>query len=177
MSELKSLLAQMGKAANEVVGKIRALDAQIEQLNAKCSEISDAPLAKSDFMEFVREDIRRRGASYPTRLKIKWARDLRHLHFSVWERTFQGGTDQMIPYLDGDVCNPGIFFKPDAFYWLFGDLIATRFEAAVDVLPWPTPGLPIAERRIEIEKFGKQIEALVSERDELAAELQGVVVE
>lgn len=177
MSEFKSLLAQMGKAANDVVGKIRALDAQIEQLNVKRGELSDAPLAKSDFMEYVREDIRRRASSFPTRLKIKWARDLRHLHFSVWERTFQSGTDQMIPYLDGDVCNPGIHFKPDAFYWLFGDLIATRFEAAVDALPWPTPGLPIAERRIEIEKLEQQIEALESERDELASELQGVVVD
>lgn len=177
MSEVKSLLAKIGKAANEVIAKIRVLDAQIESLVAERSEIADAPLAKGDLMEYVREDIKRRAASFPSRLKMKWARDGRHLNFVNHERAFSGGSIQPIPYLDGEVSNPGIIFRPDAFFWLFGDLIEKRFEDAIADLYWPEPGLPLADRRIELEKLDEKIEQLESERDELAEELQGVVAE
>ncbi|QLQ03232.1 MAG: hypothetical protein HZY77_10990 [Thiobacillus sp.] len=177
MSEIKSLLAQMGKAANEVVAKIRGLDEQIDALVTKRNEIADAPLAKSDLMEYVREDIKRRAESFPTRLKMKWARDGRHLNFINHERVLSGGGVQMIPYLDGEVANPGIAFKPDAFFWMFGELIEKRFEDAINNLYWPDPGLPLADRRGALEKLNAEIDALQAERDELAEELQGVVVE
>jgi hypothetical protein len=177
MSELKSLFAQMSKAANEVVARIQSLDAQVTALEKKRDEIAGAPLSRDDLMAYVREDIKRRAQSYPQRLKMKWARDGRHLDFINPERVFKRGAIQTIPYLDGEVTNPGVVFKPDAFYWFFGDLIEKRFEDALSTLAWPEPGLPLVERRAAMEKLDTEIEALETERDELATELQGVVVE
>lgn len=177
MSEIKSLLSQISMAANEVVAKIQSLDAQIEELSGQRNEIVNAPLSKSDLMEYVREDVKRRAALYPSFLKTKWARQGQHLDFANHERVFKVGSAQPIPYLDGEYAMPGIAFRPDAFYWIFGELIEKRFEAALGSLPWPAAGLPLADRRAAIESLDAQIDALTNERDGLAAELQSVLAE
>lgn len=171
MSELAKLINQVNLAAETVVARIQEIDSQIAQLDDERAKLVAAPISKSDLMEYVREDIKRRAAFYPTLLRMKWSRDGRHTNFPNHERVYSEGGIQAIPYLDGEISNPGIIFRPDAFYWFFGDLIADGFERGIENLKWPEPGLPLKERRIKIQEIDTKIDALMEERDQLAGEL------
>lgn len=171
MSEIAKLVNQVKQAADKIVERIQEIDGEILQLDNARAGLENAPISKNDLMEYVREDIKRRGTFYTSRLRMKWARDGRHIDYGHHEQVFKDGGIQGIPYLDGEVANSGVAFRPDAFYWLFGDLIAARFEKALDTIKWPEPGLPLNERRIKIQEIDAKIEALTEERDRLAGEL------
>lgn len=171
MSEIKTLIDQVSLAANKIIARIHELDSQITLLDDERGRIVSEPISKSDLMEYVREDIKRRREFYPTLLRTKWAKDGRATNFPNHERIFEEGGVQAIPYLDGEISNPGIVFRSDAFYWFFGDLIADGFERGIEKLKWPEPGLPLKERRKKIQEIDAQIDALQEEREGLAAEL------
>ncbi|MCH2222848.1 MAG: hypothetical protein MK097_21375, partial [Dechloromonas sp.] len=63
----------------------------------------------------------------------------------------------------------------EAFYWYFGDLIAERFMAALDMVhDWSEGGLPIADRRKRIAEIDQEIETLIERRDGLIGQLNSV---
>lgn len=177
MSEFKSLVAKVKKAADDVRGQIQALDEEIAVLEEQRRIINNAPVSKADFMDYVREDIRRRSARLPYVLKQKWARDGQYNNFVRLERYFTNGDLQPIPYINGEVPTPGVNLDPDAFYWYFGGLIIERFEQAIEGLDWPEDTMPVLHRRQRLEDLDAKIQELLSRRDELAADLQSVAVE
>lgn len=172
-TNVKTLLSQLRGAADALKAQIHEADQQIATLNEERSALADAPVSKADFMEYVRADIGRRAAGYPIGLK-QWARKTNFPpSFVQLERTHDQCAPQFIPYLDGETpySGPRIELEPHALYWFFGELIAERFAAGLDVLQWPADAVSVAERRARIEKIDAHIRELETKRDGLAKDL------
>lgn len=172
-TNVKTLLSQLRGAADAIKAQIHEADKQIEALNKERRALADAPVSKADFMEYIRADIGRRAAGYPIRLK-QWARKTNFPpSFVQLERTHTQEGLHMFPYLDGEAPynGPIVEFEPRALYWHFGELIAERFSAALDVLQWPADAVSVAERRTRIAKIDAQIQELETRRDGLAKDL------
>lgn len=176
MSEFKSLLAKVKKAADDVRSQIQALDVEIEAFDKQRSAINNAPVSKADFMAYLREDICRRSAHLPHVLKTKWARDGQFSNFVRLERVYSNGGLQPFPYINGEVPVTAVNLDPAAFYWYFGEMVAERFEQAIEGLDWPEDATPVDQRRQQIEEIDSNLEGLMSRRDALAADLLGLVV-
>lgn len=171
--KLGPLFLAVQKAAGAVLAEIKKADEEISQLEAERTLLTEAPVSRDDFMDYVRSDIERRGAAYKQALgrwKNKWFQNI----FSRLERAKQNGHPQGIPYLNAEQPNDFAEMTPAAIYWLFGEQIAERFGDALDVLPWPDNAVPVAERRARIAILDAEISRLIDHRDELAAELSAV---
>jgi len=167
---LVSLVRAVHEAADVVIGKIHEADREIAELEAERSSLTESPVSRAEFMEYVRADVERRGSSYKLRLKHwkgKWFQNT----FAKFEKAHSTGIDQTIPYLSAENPFGGAEMAPDAVYWLFGDLIVKRFGDAAEGLPWPEKSVPVKERRARIASLDQQISDLQKRRDALSADL------
>jgi hypothetical protein len=171
------LVAKVVTAADAVRSQIRALDDEIAGLQDQRRKITDAPVSKADFMEYVREDIRRRAKLFPRMLKIKWAERSQYNNFEKLERMFDGHARglQPFPYISGDLEKEGVDLEPAGFYWYFGDLIEERFEQAIEGLDWPADAMSVSERRQRIEELDSRTKDLIERRDVLTAQLKSAL--
>lgn len=171
-TKVKSLLEQLRDAANAIKTNIQDMDDQIAALVDRRRALTDAPVSKTDLMNFLRADIERRASGYQIRIE-KWARESGYpLSFIHLERNHLAGKNQPFPYLDGNPAHDDFnFLEPAGLYWNFGDLILERFAIALDKLGYGNFEMPVAERRAKIAEIDKQLKALNTERDKLAAEL------
>jgi len=170
--DLNSLIRAVHQAADAVIAKIQQADQEIAELETERSSLTEAAVSRAEFMAYVRADIERRGAPFKDRLKhfqAKWFQN----SFARLERTHSDGNHQAIPYLTAEVPHSGAEMTPAALYWLFGDLIAKRFDDALSVLPWPEKSVPVKDRRARIAAIDQAISELKERRDALAADLAG----
>jgi hypothetical protein len=171
---INPLVAQVVSAADAVRSQIRALDDEISGLQQQRRKITDAPVSKADFMEYVREDISRRAKLFPRMLKVKWADRMPFNNFEKLERMHDGHARglQPFPYISGDLEKEGVDLEPSGFYWYFGDLIVERFEQAIEGLDWPADAIAVSERRQRIEELDSRTKDLIDRRDVLTAQLK-----
>lgn len=171
------LVAKVIDAAGKVQEKIRELDGEIEALQRLRLQITEPTVSKADFMDYVREDIKRRAGRFPKMLKVRWANRHEFNVFDKMERLYNGaaGGLQAIPYLSGDVEKMDTGLEPPAFFWFFGSLIEERFAEAIDDLPWPENAMPVAERRERIKEIDAEISKLTSRRTTLQAQLKSAM--
>lgn len=169
-TEVKGLLAKLRAAADGIKAQIHEADAQIVTLTTERATLTDAPVSREDFMDYVRDDIQRRAASYPNSI-ARWKRKTFVNNFAGFERTHGGGRNQAFPYLHGEDPHDGNIIETAALYWYFGDLIAERFGAALDAIAWPDESVSVAARRIRIAEIDARLDEITARRDELAAEL------
>jgi hypothetical protein len=168
------LVAQVRTAADAVRSQIQTLDDEIKGLHEQRRAITEPPVSKADFMEYVREDIRRRSKVYPMMIKKKWGNKQPFNNFERLERTNDGHGDglQGFPYLNWDLENMEFRQEPAAFYWYFAEVIKERFELAIQDFDWPTEAMPVAERRQRTEEIDTQISDLIGRRDGLKGQLK-----
>jgi chorismate mutase len=168
------LVAKVVTAADAVRSQIRTLDEEIKGLHEQRQTITAHPVSKADFMEYVREDIRRRSKVYPMMIKKKWGDKQPFNNFDKLERTNGGHGEglQGFPYLNWDLENMEFKLEPAAFYWYFSEVIQERFELAIQDFDWPAESMPVAERRQRIEAIDAQISDLISRRDGLKGQLK-----
>lgn len=66
-------------------------------------------------------------------------------------------------------------------YFLLGPFFKEGVQRAIEAMPWPEAGPPLAERRAELDKIDKDLAKLETERAELEASVasisRGVVTE
>ncbi|MDE2389313.1 MAG: hypothetical protein KGN35_09590 [Betaproteobacteria bacterium] len=171
--EVKGLLTKLRSAAEIIKKQIYEADKKIEALLDERASISESRLSKEGFMQYVREDIQRRAAEYPIRM--------RHLarttgfpfstSFPQLERNEKSGNTQPFPYLDGQTYSNGPAWHASAIYWLFGEQIEKRFADALDQFDWPESSMTPDERRKRIAEIDLELEKLNGERDSLASDL------
>lgn len=168
------LVAKVINAADAVRAQIQSLDDEINGLYEQRKSITERPVSKSDFMEYVREDIRRRSKVYPLLIKKKWGDKAPFNNFEMLERKHRGhGAGlQNFPYLNWDLDLMDFKLEPAAFYWYFSEVIQERFELAIQDFKWPENAMPAAERRQRMEAIDAQISGLLSRRDALKAQLR-----
>lgn len=174
---INPLVAEVVTAAGAVRSQIQTLDDEIKGLHEQRQSITGLPVSKSDFMEYVREDIRRRSKVYPMMIKKKWGNKAPFNSFEQLERVSGGhGVGlQGFPYLNWDLESMEFKLEPAAFYWYFSEVIQERFELAIQDFNWPTETMPVAERRQRIEAIDAQISDLISRRDVLKAQLRSAL--
>lgn len=175
-NEFKALVAKVKKSAEEVRSKIQTLDAEIAALNETRKAINDAPVSKSDYMEYLRADIARMAARMPLVIKEKWARDGSFQKYEMLERIHSRSGSLPIPYINGETHGTSVELGPSAFYWYFGDLIAERFDRVLDEVEWPQDAMPVADRRKRIAEIDSKIDELSRRRNMLESNLRGVSV-
>lgn len=174
---MSPLVAKVIDAAGAVREEIRKLDGKIEALQSLRRTITEPPVSKNDFMDYVREDIKRRSARFPRQLQAKWANKKEFNIFDRMERMYSGhaGGLQPIPYLSGDIEKMDTGLEPAAFFWFFGELIEERFAEALNDLPWPEDAMPVAERRERIKGIDAEINKVSIRRDGLRAQLKAAI--
>lgn len=175
---INPLVVKVIDAAGAVREKIRAVDGEIEALRNLRRSITAPTVSKTDFMDYVHEDIKRRARMFPRQLTKKWANRSEFNVFDRMERMFNGhaGGLQPIPYLSGDIEKMDTGLEPAAFFWFFGALIEERFMEAINDFPWPEDAMPVTERRERIKKIDIEINNLTSLRDGLQAQLKSAMV-
>lgn len=170
-AEVKGLLSQLRAAADAIKAQIHEADAQIAALNEQRRALTNAPVSKTDFMSYVRADIERRAVSYQQRMK-HWARKNNFpFSFAQLERVHTLENLQPFPYLDGETPHNMGELDPGALYWHFGELIAERFDLALDYFEWPGDSVSVADRRRQIAEIDAKLIAISAKRDELANDL------
>lgn len=169
--EVKGLLSQLRTAAGAIKAQIHEADSQIAALTEQRRVLTDAPVSKADFMGYVRADIQRRAVSYQHRMK-HWARKNNFpFSFTQLERTHVLENLQPFPYLDGETPHNGGELDPGALYWHFGELIAERFDLALEYFEWPDDVVAVTDRRLQIAEIDKKLQEIQAKRDELANDL------
>ncbi len=172
-----SLVSKVAQAVEAVRAKIASLDGEIDTLTQARAAIMAPPVSKQDFMEYVREDIRRRSKIFPRMMKVKWANKHPFNNFEKLERLMGGaaGGLQAFPYFTGDLMDEGIKLEPTSFFWYFGDVIEERFEQAIEDFDWPADAMPISERRTRIQEIDSQIANLTARRDLMKSKLRSTL--
>ena len=180
MSDLSTLLNDLKKAADSVKTDIKTLDEQIHALNGERESLMNSPVSREDFAAYVRADLAKRGELFQYRIKQfadHTGRGNAKLNssFVALDRVFHGGRLQNFPFMNGEDCFDGFAPSADAFFFYFGDLIAERFMAALDVVhDWPQGGIPVADLRKRIAEIDHELDTLMTRRDELASQLLSV---
>lgn len=174
---ISPLVAKVIDAAGAVREEIRKLDGEIEALQSLRRTITEPNVSKSDFMDYVREDIKRRGARFPIQLQVKWAKKNEFNIFDRMERMYCGhaGGLQPIPYLSGDIEKMDTGLEPAAFFWFFGELVEERFAEAINDLPWPEDVMSVIERRERIKEIDAEINQVSIRRDDLRTQLKTAI--
>lgn len=174
---INPLVAKVIDAAGAVREEIRKLDGEIEALQVKRRSITEPPVSKDDFMDYVREDIKRRSKLFPISLQKKWANRSEINVFDRMERMYSGaaGGLQPIPYLSGDLEKMDTGLEPAAFFWFFGEVIEERFAEAINDLPWPEDAMPVAERRARIKEIDAEIDKVSIRRNGLQVQLKTAI--
>lgn len=174
MSELSGLITKVKKAAEAVRAEINTLDDNIDGLNRERQTLMDAPIGKTDIMHYVADDITRRSLQFQTALKFWNKKNPTELGFAYLERNRKNEQLQMLPYLDGETAHQGTQLTHGGFYWIFGDLIAERFAAALDCLELPAETVSVDDRRKRIGEIDEELDRLISRRDDLVSQLSSV---
>lgn len=180
MSELSSILTELKKAAESVKTDIQTLDEQIHALNVEREGLMNSPVSREDFAAYVKADLAKRGELFQHRIKQFAAHKGRgnaklDSSFVALERVFQAGRLQNFPFMNGEDCFDGFGLSADAFFFYFGDLIAERFVAGLDVVhDWPQGGIPVADLRKRIAEIDHELDTLLRRRDDLASQLLSV---
>ena len=170
-AEVKGLLSQLRTAAGAIKAQIHEADSQITALNEQRRTLTDIPVSKSDFMEYVRADIQRRAVSYQYQM-AKWARNNKFpFSFAQLERAHILENLQPFPYLDGETPHNEGEIAPGALYWHFGELIAERFSDALDKFDWAADLVSVADRRRQIAEIDAKLQEIHAKRDELSNDL------
>ena len=172
-SGLSSLVEAVHKASEAVLEKINGADLEIKILQRERGLLTESPVSRADFMLYVRSDIERRGEPFKDALR-RWQAKWFQNSFIGYERRETSGQLQGIPYLNAEIAHQGTEMTTAAFYWMFGEQIANRFEAALDALPWPDTSVPVAERRLRLAEIHSELGKLNDFRDSLARELAAV---
>jgi len=170
-TEVKGLLSQLRTAAEGIKAQIHEADQQIAMLTAQRSVLANATVSKEDVMVYVRADIQRRAVSYQYQLKKFTQKNDSLFTFAKLEREHVKQNLQPFPYLDGEIPNPFAELSPGALYWHFGDLIAERFNVALDCYEWPVDSISVADRRLQLREIDKKLQEIDAKRDELANDL------
>ena len=170
-AEVKGLLSQLRTAAGAIKAQIHEADSEIAALTEQRRVLTNAPVSRDDFMGYVRADIQRRAVSYQYRLK-KFARNNNFpFSFAQLERVHVLENLQPFPYMDGETPNNFAEFDPGALYWHFGELIAERFELALEYFDWPDDSVSVADRRLQIVEIDRKLQEIHAKRGELANDL------
>ena len=170
---VQGLLTKLRSAAEVIKKQIHEADQKIEALLNEWAIISECRFSKEDFMQYMREDIRRRASEYPIRMS-HLAR--KHgfpfsISFPQLERNEKSGNNQPFPYLDGETYSNTPAFHVSAIYWLFGKQIEKRFSDALGQFQWPENSMSPEDRRKRIAEIDQELEILNIERDGLASDL------
>ena len=140
----------------------------------------DSHVSRDEYAAYVKADIAKRGELFVHRIKGFARHNARgsarlDTSFVALEKALNSSRLQGIPFMNGEDCFDGFNPTPEAFYWYFGDLIAERFMAALDMVhDWSEGGLPIADRRKRIAEIDQEIETLIERRDGLIGQLNSV---
>lgn len=170
MADIKTLFQQLNASISELTGQIHALDDQIEAKTRERDGILSAPLSKDDYLSFLGREIDTYGQMHAKNLREVVQKDPRNM--VQLERDIQSQYGLNIPYLRAGYPY-GDAISPWAVFWYFGDLIKQRIGDALDGMVWPQDAMPMAERKIRVSQLEAKIADLNSQRDALAAQLEG----
>ncbi|MDP2829203.1 MAG: hypothetical protein Q8O37_11425 [Sulfuricellaceae bacterium] len=170
MAKADSLIEQIKKAAKELKAKVAEIDTSIDIAQVELASVKDARITRAEFMELVKEDIRRKGLLFASGLKQETAKRLGTSYFSHDAAMKRPDWSLSIPYLTGMHGVP-VEVVDGALYWYFPDIISARFEVAISDMDWPDSDMPTAAKRELIRSIEGRIKALRTERDTLTDEL------
>jgi hypothetical protein len=167
MKSFAELIGLIKSSAQTITDKIHELDDRIEALHRERDAYLKAPLSKEDYMSIVAADVKNHGENY-ARVLVKSAEKADK---SMAKARPRNGL-AILPVFAGD----GSFLvqgniAPEALCWYFGDIIVQRIGEALDRLSWPEDAVPVAERKLRLEKIDAELAELNRERDELARQL------
>jgi len=165
--DLSEALRQLASSRDVLLSEVHKLDAEIEEKRKARHEVMSGSVSATDFAAFLRADIKRRGAPHG-----------RHLGRSIAGAAKDYGTRKRIAEGGGKVISEllvsnhsPVVITEEAVYFYFGDLIADRIVSLIENDPWPSGGVPCAERAKLVASLDADIDKLSRERDALAGQL------
>lgn len=168
--KLSDAFSQLRDAAGVLTGEVQALDKQIAEIRAQRSAIALGHVSKADYLNYLRESFRRRGANYE-RYMLK-AFQGRARGYEFMESAMSGDWRGLIlPFLHGDSLD-GSAIAEGAIYYLFGEIMVQRFSTLLDGLDWPDKAMPLAARGEALQVLSAELATVEARRDELCAHLE-----
>ena len=167
MTKLNNIVFQLKEAANELLGRVSAIDKQVAELAARRDALTTSGVSKADFLEYMAAHFKRRGQRFAREIagSIAGRREYARL-----ERETQAGADFAgVPLFTGFPAP--VVVTEEALCFYFGDVMAARLSEALDTLEWPENAVPVASRRAQLAAIESDTAELLRQRDELVAML------
>lgn len=163
-NKLKSLLAQVNAATQELLANIQNLDGQIAALQEKRERIGEAPVSKADFLSYIEKELDRNTGTIKATMG-RWLDQMPKDFFTLERSTLY------IPFLTG---TKGVAAEitEAAAYWYLKPAIMDRMAGLVELMEFPSDAFSIEERRKILADIDADIERLNGERDELASQME-----
>ncbi|MCM8598050.1 MAG: hypothetical protein NFW04_05265 [Candidatus Accumulibacter sp.] len=163
---LQDLAGQIIGAAQAIADRVKEVDAEIAELNRRRSVLERSPMPKADYLDLVRQQIRRAGETYQYFLRKEFSKVDNSIHAarrgSLPVDIFTAGRG------NGEAINQ------IALCYFFEDQLVDGVAKCLDDKQFASG--PDALSLVEIEggigKVQIQIDALLAERDELIAALK-----
>ena len=156
------------KAAGELIGAKRNLDAEIEKLRQRREFLHKSPLPKSDAIASLHEAVDARAANW---------RESFVLTAAPLRDRFEEHTSMMLLESNGSYAKSGVVF-PDPLYAMLAPTIKKTITAEIEAMEWPAVTGPArAERARELANVEKRILDLEKERDDIRVAARGAGID
>lgn len=153
-----NIIDTIKKAAGELIGAKRNLDAEIEKLRQRREFLHKSPLPKSDAIAALHEAVDARAASYSGSFALTIA--------PLRDR-FEEHPSMLLLESNGAYAKSGVVF-PGALYVLLNPMIKKMISDEIEKMEWSAVVGPArAERARELAKVQNQLISLEAERKEI----------
>ena len=143
-----NIIDTIKKAAGELIGAKRNLDAEIEKLRQRRNDLQKLPLPKSDAIVALYEAVDARAASYSGSFALTIA--------PLRDR-FEEHPSMLLLESNGAYAKSGVVF-PDPLYVLLNPMIKKMISDEIEKMEWPAVVGPArAERARELADVSKRI--------------------
>lgn len=181
-------LGDLRKSVAALVAEVRGLRATIQEKQREYEDIANAPAARSDVKALYEIFFQQAAADYRQSLT-------KHLEVVCRKpKSFMPlvpQEDDGFPKLCANTATYLRVFAPAddgaqtpksmerSVVALLGETIKAQLFKAIDAMPFPNEGLPMAERPAKLAKLSAEIEKLIVKEEKLATEARhaGVVIE
>lgn len=168
MSDIKKLVSQIKSAANELLGQVADLDNQISALTVQRANLTDSPVSKQDYFDYVAEFFKVQGKSFKDQIQ-RQIKAGAHGYVKLEDR-MRTGIFHPLDLLRGESAAP-VVVTDSALFFYFGDMMAQRLADECDDMEWPNDAIPVKERAKLIAALDTEIAALKKKRDALTGQL------
>lgn len=169
MAEVNDLLSKLSAAANDLKGQVIEIDRSILACQKQRDTLTSAPVSKSDFLEYLKYDIRRKydNSYFLQTLKKRLGGVTKD--FGALEMA-KNGSGLYFSYLNIDSVSPDVI-RDEAVFFYFEEVILSRISTLLDNDVWPDDAISVTDRKELISGLDAQIAKLKNDRKNLTDQL------